>query len=232
MTGLPWYAHYLEHYDRDTSHLTMLQHGAYRLLLDQYYKYGKPLPTDVEQLHHVCRAFAEQERTAIAFVLSEFFVLKKDGYHQLRADLELKKAKAISSKRSKAAKSRHKKVHAKAPANAPPSGPANGGASDEHLDTHLTQTHNPVRSKNKEVLEIVHSVGNGAGKKNGASVTIEDAHERIARFQAKVAKALGPKGWEIVASAADKNDPQHDVNIGLCRQAAKSMGKGWPRAWT
>ncbi len=84
----------------------------------------------------------------------------------------------------------------------------------------------PERRK-KEVLEIL----SGKGKKNGAHVFIEDPKERLARFQATVAKALGPKGWEIVASAADTADPCHDANKELCRQAAKSIGKGWPRAW-
>lgn len=107
MTSRPWYAFYPKDYQQKAAHLTMLQHGAYRLLLDHYYASAKPLPANADGLHRVCRAFASDEQAAIAFVLAEFFVLDARGYTQDRVEEELKKADALSETRRKAAKTRY-----------------------------------------------------------------------------------------------------------------------------
>jgi uncharacterized protein YdaU (DUF1376 family) len=86
-----WYAHYPGDYGRDTAHLSLVQHGAYRLLLDHYYSTASALPSDVTALHRVCRAFDQTERDAVDSVLKEYFELRADGYHNARADLELAK---------------------------------------------------------------------------------------------------------------------------------------------
>lgn len=95
-------------YESDTTHLSLMEHGAYRLLLDHYYKKRQPLPANASLLHRICRAFASDEQAAVHTVLEEFFVLKADGYHQKRADREIDKAQEISAKRSAAANVRHK----------------------------------------------------------------------------------------------------------------------------
>jgi uncharacterized protein YdaU (DUF1376 family) len=84
-----WYAHYTGDYGRDTAHLSLVQHGAYRLLLDHYYSTSGPLPADVTALYRICRAFDQAERDAVDHVLSKFFTLQDDGYHNARADMEL-----------------------------------------------------------------------------------------------------------------------------------------------
>lgn len=104
--------------------------------------------------------------------------------------------------------------------------------SDSEGKGHTSQPSRPTSHKNQEILDSSVSAGrNGNGKQNGAT-TIADPRERLARFQAKVAKRLGTKGWEIVASASDKQDPRHDENLALCKAAARDMDKGWPQLWT
>src|SRR5438876_9953671 len=76
-------------YARDTAHLSLVEHGAYRLLLDHYYATGAALPNDIPALYRVCRAFDESERKAVDAVLAKFFELWHDGYHNKRADEEL-----------------------------------------------------------------------------------------------------------------------------------------------
>lgn len=95
-----WYAHYPGDYGRDTAQLSLIQHGAYRLLLDHYYSTAKPLPSDVAALHRICRAFDQAERNAVDSVLSEFFKLRADGYHNSRADLELARKEEIRERLS------------------------------------------------------------------------------------------------------------------------------------
>lgn len=84
-----WYPRYPGDYGRDTAHLTLAQHGAYCLLLDHYYATSGPLPTDVPTLYRIFRAFEEMEREAVNSVLSQFFQLRADRYHNSRADKEL-----------------------------------------------------------------------------------------------------------------------------------------------
>jgi uncharacterized protein YdaU (DUF1376 family) len=145
MNGLPWYAHSIAAYEKHTAHLTMLQHGAYRLLMDHYYKMAAPLPAPLMQLHRICRAVADEEKAAVSAVLSEFFTLEDDGWHNDRADEELARMALISDKRRKAANSRHsgpEKTHAKASANA--------GAIAKQVDLQKHPTLNTKQSSLRE----------------------------------------------------------------------------------
>jgi uncharacterized protein YdaU (DUF1376 family) len=85
--SLPYYRFFPGDYDRDTRHLSMLQHGAYRLLIDAYMVSG-PLPNIPERLHRLCGAFNTEERGAIEFILVEFFVLDGPLWHHKRCDSE------------------------------------------------------------------------------------------------------------------------------------------------
>ena len=97
-----WYAFYPGDYGRDAAHLSLMQDGAYRRLLDYYYSTGNPIPTLVEQVFRICRAFAPEEHEAVRFVLEQFFVEESDGWHSRRADRELAKARDVTKKRRKA----------------------------------------------------------------------------------------------------------------------------------
>jgi len=85
--SLPYYRFFTGDYDRNTRHLSMLQHGAYRLLIDAYMANG-PLPNDLERLHRICGAFNAEERMAIEVVLVEFFVLQGPTWLHKRCEKE------------------------------------------------------------------------------------------------------------------------------------------------
>lgn len=70
-TCLNYYKRHLGDYARDTAHLTMLEHGAYGLLLDRYYATECGIPK--VEAHRVCRARSATERRAVDTVLAEFF---------------------------------------------------------------------------------------------------------------------------------------------------------------
>lgn len=67
-------------YRRDTGHLTMLEHGAYRQLLDTYYLNERPLSADDAILMRTHSARNTDEVQAIKNVLKDFFVLTEDGW--------------------------------------------------------------------------------------------------------------------------------------------------------
>jgi uncharacterized protein YdaU (DUF1376 family) len=84
-----YYERHLGDYARDAGHLSMLEHGAYTLLLDRYYTTEKPIPQD--QAHRVCRARTREEKDAVDSVLAEFFTLKDGNWFSSRAEREIAK---------------------------------------------------------------------------------------------------------------------------------------------
>lgn len=97
---LNYYPHHIGDYLRDTSHLTTLEDGTYRRMLDVYYASEKPLPLDFDWLCRLVRAREILEREAVNAVLQQFFEKHEDGWHNKRADEEIRKGR----KRIKAAK--------------------------------------------------------------------------------------------------------------------------------
>lgn len=85
-----YYERHLGDYAKDAGHLTMLEHGAYTLLLDRYYTTGEAIPKD--QAYRLCRARSPDEMAAVDSVLAEFFVKDGSVYRNRRADQEIAKA--------------------------------------------------------------------------------------------------------------------------------------------
>jgi uncharacterized protein YdaU (DUF1376 family) len=78
-------------YRRDTPHLTLVQHGAYGLLLDFYYSSEKALPDDMNLLCRICGATKAEERKAVDVVIKSFFTLADGAHHHRRCDAEIAK---------------------------------------------------------------------------------------------------------------------------------------------
>lgn len=70
--SMNYYERHLGDYAKDAGHLSMLEHGAYTLLLDRYYTTEKGIPVD--QAYRVARAITKPEKAAVDAVLAEFFV--------------------------------------------------------------------------------------------------------------------------------------------------------------
>ena len=94
----PWYPFFPGDYARDTSHLTLAEHGAYRLLLDHYYSTGRPIPADPERAFCICRAFTSELQASVCSVLKQFFTETPDGWRNQRADRQIEKQQRVSAK--------------------------------------------------------------------------------------------------------------------------------------
>lgn len=116
-----WYPRYSGDYGQKTSHLSLMQHGAYAMLLDAYYSTGKSLSASAPDLHRICRAIAPDEQAAVHSVLEQFFVLRDGRYYNERADEEIEKRNSISENRRLAQAAREAKRLAAKGASAPPS---------------------------------------------------------------------------------------------------------------
>jgi len=118
----PWMPLYVADYLRDTRRLTAAEHGAYLLLIMEYWTSGS-LPDDDRQLSRItCMTPAEWRRARPN--VQSFFT---DGWRHKRIDTELAKSAEISSKRSASAKQKH----------------SNRSANAEQLDTHAGATSQP-----------------------------------------------------------------------------------------
>lgn len=68
-----YYRRYIGDYQRDTMHLSLLEHGAYTMLLDSFYAQDGNLPESHTVLFRLCRATSEEEKDAVRKVADEFF---------------------------------------------------------------------------------------------------------------------------------------------------------------
>jgi uncharacterized protein YdaU (DUF1376 family) len=85
-----FYKRYPADYGKKTARLTLAQHGAYTLLLDEYYLTEAPLPGDLAELYRICRAMKAAEQEAVKVVVERFFQAGEDGLlHNKRATEEL-----------------------------------------------------------------------------------------------------------------------------------------------
>lgn len=87
-----YYRRYIGDYIKKTSRLSILEHGAYCVLLDHYYAEERPIPLDLDEVYRMCRAITPEERRAVVKILTSFFIKHEDGYHNTRADQELEVA--------------------------------------------------------------------------------------------------------------------------------------------
>ena len=94
-----YYQFYVGDYQRDTGDLTLVEHGAYRVLLDYYYSHGS-LPLDRDRCLRIARAFTQSEREAVDTIMSRFFRQVGDVFRNKRADIEIEKRKAFISAQS------------------------------------------------------------------------------------------------------------------------------------
>jgi len=85
---LNYYQHHIGDYRRDTGHLSLLEHGIYRQLLDTYYLTEQPIPEETELVFRRLSAKTDEEKKAVEMILSEFFY-KENGWHHKRCDVEI-----------------------------------------------------------------------------------------------------------------------------------------------
>lgn len=117
-----YYEHHLGDYMRDTAHLSMLEDGAYRRLLDAYYIKELPIPATLRDAYRLARAQTKPERDAVQTVLREFFEETPQGWKHKRCDAEIARfqEKRAKAQRSAAARWNAQPTHSEGNANASP----------------------------------------------------------------------------------------------------------------
>ena len=194
--ALPWYPKDTGKYARDTKHLTMLEHGAYNLLLDHYYsnsgfdfskgsssakaspqqsKKNAELMPDHSRLYRICGAISKQEQDAVDYVLECFFYLDKDGkYRHEKAD------KTIIEQEDK----HQKKVEA---------GRKGGLSKAKAQPKHSSTNKNQNQTKKKKDSDPL----NDFGDKKGDNFERAFCTERLINDKAMQRAKENAPGWDI-----------------------------------
>jgi uncharacterized protein YdaU (DUF1376 family) len=85
-----YYKFNIADYRKDTSHLSTIEHGIYRQLIDWYYLDEKPIPLETQVVSRRLRLGSEIEFSSLQNVLSDFFKEGKTGYIHKRIEVEIK----------------------------------------------------------------------------------------------------------------------------------------------
>ena len=95
---MKYYQHHIGDYIKATRHLSPLEDGLYRRLLDQYYSSEAPLPLGLTEVSRLVGAKTAAQRKAVESVLNEFFEKNQFGWNNKRADAEILKFRDKSEK--------------------------------------------------------------------------------------------------------------------------------------
>ncbi len=94
-----YYRRYMGDYAKKTASLSLAEHGAYGLLLDQCYSTELPLPAEYDALYRLCRAMTVVEQDAVKSIADRFFPVCDDGLRRNpRASEEIEKAQSTIQK--------------------------------------------------------------------------------------------------------------------------------------
>jgi uncharacterized protein YdaU (DUF1376 family) len=130
-------------YRRDASHLTLLEHGVYRQLLDTYYLDEKPLTQDLTSLMRTHCIRTAEEQQALKNVLKDFFDDTPEGFIHRGCDRVIEAYRKKSRMASESAKARWSQSHA----NALPT------ESESNADGMLTNNQEPITKNQEPILK-------------------------------------------------------------------------------
>lgn len=205
-----YYERHLGDYARDTAHLTMMEHGAYSILLDRYYATEAGIPAD--QVHRLARARTKEERQAVDTVLHEFFILIDGIWINQRAEEEIAKAQT----RIKAAQENGKRGGRPR---------TNRAETQEKPGGLFVGSENETQSKAHQAPSTRHHIKPLAGA-NGISTSSTPAGDICARLVRDGVRGVNPQSPKLLRLLDEGLTAEEITAIG---PEAVSKGKGF--AW-
>lgn len=98
-----YYQHHIGDFNSATRFLTLVERALYRDLIEMYYDTEKAIDaSDFDRLARRLLCRTDEEKTALQFVLSEFFELVDNTYVQSRCEREIAEYHAKKEQQSKA----------------------------------------------------------------------------------------------------------------------------------
>lgn len=194
-----FYKRHLGDYARDTGHLSLIEHGAYTMLLDWSYASERPLPETMESVFRLCRATSAAEKRAVEFVVNEFFPLVDGHRRNKRAMLEIADLLSVSET---ARANAHKGWQGRR--NAPASNPHPSSNALQTPDSKTPELHTPA-------LEEVLAFGRGHGLPDDRLISWHERKSNSAKhgwatvldWRTDLLNAARSVGWGQKKNAAD-----------------------------
>lgn len=137
-----YFEHHIGDYLKDTAHLSLLEHGIYRRLMDVYYTREEALPADCGRL---IGARSRDEKAALKAVLDEFFESAGEGWSHRRCDAEIARFKGKREKAKASADARWNKSERNANADAEGMRTHTSEPMRTHGERNATRTEAPAR---------------------------------------------------------------------------------------
>jgi uncharacterized protein YdaU (DUF1376 family) len=153
----PYYRFFVGDYLRDAGHLSLLEHGAYRRLIDLYMSGGGPLPFDMPRLYRLLHATSKEEQAAVQVVVEEFFRMDGGCLRHKRCDREIQYSLSVhlgAKANAEVRWSRHRKK------NELENKELYTDAMPPHYDRNANQ--NQIKDKDKDLVLIPHFVASSA----------------------------------------------------------------------
>lgn len=219
-------------YLRDTTRLTLTEHGAYLRLLMAYYAEEAAFPADDGELFVIVSAVSTADKAAVRKVADRFFPVGADGMrHNSRADEEIVKARrrietaqANGGKggRPKKLKQNPNKTHEKPTGFFP--GSENPGFSKPKQ--------NPSETHSGEALHTPHAIPKAAIGNSSASAQSSQGETLEARACRMMRGAgcmrVNPMHPDLIAAIAEWITPE---TLAATAAEAIEKGKGNPFEW-
>lgn len=202
-----YYSHHIGDYLLDTAHLSILEDGVYRRLMDRYYTTEKALPLDEQTLCRVIRASAEEEKEAVRSVLAEFFQQTPDGWAHKRCEEEITLYQAKAEKN---------KVNG-----------AKGGRPVKEAKAEITQV---VNLDNPEITQVV-------SENNPDITLTKNQEPRTKSRGSRLAPDWVPSGEEIDYCTSQRPDLDPEItamkfkNYWLGRAGKDAVKADWLATW-
>lgn len=209
-----YYEHHLGDYYRKAKHLTMLEHGAYRMLLDLYYIHEMPLPADIKAIQRLAGARMDDEKEAVENVVREFFTLEGDGWRHDKCDEEIEKARVrIEAARENGRRGGRPKKNSDESGKEPkPNQPETQSVkSGSDLETQTKPHHFPTPNSQQDKASIPREDEafdryNAMASRIGLPQVQARNDTRRKALRARLDECGGLEGWEVALAKAEASD--------------------------
>ncbi|HID8400027.1 MULTISPECIES: DUF1376 domain-containing protein [Serratia] len=173
MAALPYMQFYVADYLADTMHLSTEEHGAYLLLIFNYWQTGKPLPKN--RLAGIAR-LSNDRWTDVERSLNEFFIDDGNTWIHQRIERDLLTVKGAQSQRSEAGKiSAQKRAQKKAKENQSQSNDRSTGVERDGNDRSTNK--DPDKDKDKDLKDKTTLLDRAGAKDSKAGDSAPPAFE-------------------------------------------------------
>ena len=229
-------------YLRDTTRLTLIEHGAYLRLLMAYYAEETPLPKSESELYVIVSAVSTADKAAVRKVADRFFPVSEDGVRRNgRTDAEIKKAqRRISIARENGSKGGRKKNPpgnpSGNPAGNPPGSPRGNPAGTQRGTRSGEALHTPHAIHHQEQKQAPSSSVAGQPARSGD----DDSHvpgeqdlpawipkplwREFYRHRAVIRKPLSIPGQrQVVQRLVELSESGHDIASSLRQTMAAGL---------